>query len=73
MGFINQISDKPNWEEKVFDETIVAKWKEEAKMASHQNLDGDVFLSDKMFENVSSTRILGILITIKYIKDENAG
>ncbi|KAI2775650.1 hypothetical protein F4815DRAFT_504153 [Daldinia loculata] len=51
MGFINQISDKPNWEEKVFDETIVAKWKEEAKMASHQNLDGDVFLSDKMFEN----------------------
>ncbi|KAI1658101.1 hypothetical protein F4813DRAFT_380457 [Daldinia decipiens] len=51
MGFINQISDKPNWEEKVFDETIVAKWKEEAKMASHQNFDGDVYLSDKMFEN----------------------
>ncbi|KAI0847455.1 hypothetical protein F5Y00DRAFT_241477 [Daldinia vernicosa] len=51
MGFIDQISDKPNWEEKVFDETIVAKWKEEANMVSHQNLDGDVYLSDKMFEN----------------------
>lgn len=32
MAFIDTITDKPGWEEKVFDEFIVAKWREEAKV-----------------------------------------
>jgi hypothetical protein len=30
MGMMNEITDKSEWDRKVFDETIVAKWKEEA-------------------------------------------
>ncbi|KAJ4300973.1 hypothetical protein N0V90_003062 [Kalmusia sp. IMI 367209] len=30
LTFINQVTDKPNWERKVFDEGIVARWKKEA-------------------------------------------
>jgi hypothetical protein len=30
MGMMNEITDKPEWDRKVFDETIVAKWKGEA-------------------------------------------
>jgi hypothetical protein len=29
-GMMNEITDKSEWDRKVFDETIVAKWKEEA-------------------------------------------
>ncbi|OTA82510.1 hypothetical protein M434DRAFT_400973 [Hypoxylon sp. CO27-5] len=50
MNFVNQITDKPNWEDKVFNETIVAKWRDEAKSAPSDGLDGDVFFSDEMFE-----------------------
>ncbi|KAI1140179.1 hypothetical protein F5Y05DRAFT_308671 [Hypoxylon sp. FL0543] len=50
MNFINQITDKPKWEEKVFDETIVARWREEAKSAPSEGLDEDVFFSGEMFE-----------------------
>ncbi|KAK4443544.1 hypothetical protein QBC34DRAFT_416930 [Podospora aff. communis PSN243] len=32
MSFINTITDKPDWETKVFDDKIVAKWREEAKV-----------------------------------------
>lgn len=30
LGFMNQLTDKPGREHKVFDSTITAKWKEEA-------------------------------------------
>ncbi|KAI1322089.1 hypothetical protein F5Y16DRAFT_387533 [Xylariaceae sp. FL0255] len=53
MAFMNQITDKPRWEEKVFDETIVARWREEAMSPEAQasmNLDGDVYMSEEMFE-----------------------
>lgn len=30
MILMNQITDKPNWHEKVFDEDIVSKWRKEA-------------------------------------------
>ena len=30
MELMNRLTDKPNWDQKIFDETIVAKWKEEA-------------------------------------------
>ncbi|TPX16400.1 uncharacterized protein E0L32_004049 [Thyridium curvatum] len=57
MAFIGSITDKPEWERKVFDESIVAKWKEEAMSMTapteDDNFDDqdDVFLSEKMFQN----------------------
>lgn len=30
LGFISQITDKPNWDDKVFDEGILEKWRQEA-------------------------------------------
>ena len=55
MDFINTISDKPEWERKVFDETIVGKWEEEAKNMPNVDYHGvsDLYMSKKMFKNVS--------------------
>ncbi|KAK5632541.1 hypothetical protein RRF57_008255 [Xylaria bambusicola] len=51
MEFMNQITDKPEWDHKVFDEEIVSKWCKEAMGAQATNLDGDVYMSQKMFDN----------------------
>ena len=51
MAFINEVTDKPEWERKVFDEGIVAKWREEAS-ARPEELNGDVVLSNEMFNFV---------------------
>ncbi|KAK3989607.1 hypothetical protein QBC44DRAFT_82527 [Cladorrhinum sp. PSN332] len=49
MGFINQITDKPNWEDKVFDDEIVSRWRAEAE--GHGLLsDNDVYMSKQMFD-----------------------
>ncbi|KAF2205071.1 hypothetical protein GQ43DRAFT_363257 [Delitschia confertaspora ATCC 74209] len=48
LDFINQITDKPEWDRKVFDETIVAKWKREAVI--YDATLKDFYLSEKMFE-----------------------
>ncbi|KAG9246200.1 hypothetical protein BJ878DRAFT_417509 [Calycina marina] len=48
LDFINKISDKPEWERKVFDEAIVAKWHSEAVV--HNNALHDFVLSENMFE-----------------------
>ncbi|RWA14548.1 hypothetical protein EKO27_g614 [Xylaria grammica] len=52
MEFMNQITDKPGWEHKVFDEGIVNKWHEEAMGARSQemDLDSDIYMSEKMFD-----------------------
>ncbi|KAK5655115.1 hypothetical protein OQA88_6014 [Cercophora sp. LCS_1] len=54
LDFINQITDKPDWETKVFNEDIVAKWKDEGVRGWQERLDSapedPVFLSDQMFE-----------------------
>ena len=55
MAFVSSISDKPEWERKVFDETIVEKWRAEADVRP-ENLEGDVMLSQKMFDFVSLQR-----------------
>ncbi|PKS12302.1 hypothetical protein jhhlp_001602 [Lomentospora prolificans] len=49
LAFIDSITDKPNWESKVFDDAIVAKWREEAS-AQPAELGGDPVLSEKMFD-----------------------
>ncbi|GAP87876.2 putative duf1665 domain-containing protein [Rosellinia necatrix] len=53
MDFMNQITDKPGWERKVFDEDIVKAWYEEATgpRTQEMNLDGDVYMTEKMFDN----------------------
>lgn len=51
LEFVNKISDKPEWDRKVFDEVIVAKWEKEAC----RYVDGlrDEYLSTQMFQFVS--------------------
>jgi hypothetical protein len=51
LEFITAISDKPEWERKVFDEEIVSKWRKEGVVYS-EDLD-DEMLSEKMFDFVS--------------------
>lgn len=51
LAFMDQITDKPEWEAKVFDETIVSRWRAEAD-ARPTEADGDVFMSKAMFDYV---------------------
>jgi hypothetical protein len=53
LDFVNQITEKPNWESKVFEQTIVAKWKEEASQTIKIGDFDDVVLSEEMFDLVS--------------------
>ena len=52
IEFINQVTDKPNWTEKVHDESIVEKWRREACGTMHQQKYSDQHLSDKCFDYV---------------------
>ena len=47
MAFMNRVTDKERWEEKVWDEEIVGKWKGET--VGKEQLD----FSERMFEWVS--------------------
>ena len=54
LSFVDMITDKPDWHKKVFDETIIAKWKNEALHADWVALgieNGD--FTEKMFDYVS--------------------
>lgn len=57
MAFVSDVTDKPEWERKVFDEEIVSKWREEAS-ARPEGLGGDVVLSEEMFDFVGFSLIL---------------
>lgn len=50
MTFIDLITDKPDWNTKVHDETIVAKWKTEAQALPAEAVPGG--FSDAMFDYV---------------------
>ncbi|CAK7203856.1 hypothetical protein SEUCBS139899_006605 [Sporothrix eucalyptigena] len=50
LAFMDNITDKPEWERKVFDEAIVDKWRAEAKAMPEED-NSDVFMSDAMFDN----------------------
>ncbi|GLB36554.1 putative protein of unknown function (DUF4246) [Lyophyllum shimeji] len=47
MQLIDQLTDKPDWHKKIFDETIVAKWKAEVLSEDDEN---DVGVSEKMVD-----------------------
>ncbi|TGJ85399.1 hypothetical protein E0Z10_g3348 [Xylaria hypoxylon] len=57
MEFMNQITDKPDWERKVLDKEIVNTWRDEAMGPGAQDIDPDleddydVYMSEKMFDN----------------------
>ncbi len=51
LDFIGQVTDKPDWEVKVFDEDIVSRWRAEADVRPEE-LGGDVHLSREMFDFV---------------------
>jgi len=52
LDFISRISDKPEWERKVFDEEIVEKWRAEGCVRNEAIRDD--ILSKRMFDFVSS-------------------
>jgi hypothetical protein len=52
MQIINALTDKPDWRRKVFDETILAKWRAEAVTEQGQGF------TEKMFDYVSLPSIL---------------
>ncbi|KAJ2911781.1 hypothetical protein MD484_g8633, partial [Candolleomyces efflorescens] len=47
LRFINTVTDKPDWVTKVFDETIIAKWKEESVGLPNPSIDSEI--SEQMF------------------------
>ncbi|SPO01965.1 uncharacterized protein DNG_04638 [Cephalotrichum gorgonifer] len=49
LAFVDEITDKPEWERKVFDDEIVEKWRAEGSVRP-EALEGDVVLSDEMFD-----------------------
>jgi hypothetical protein len=53
LEFINQITDKPGWEEKVFNSDILSKWRAEASRPADVPGEADVHLSEQMFDYVS--------------------
>ncbi|KAI1778666.1 hypothetical protein F4818DRAFT_438820 [Hypoxylon cercidicola] len=50
MHFINMVTDKPNWEENVFDDQIVSAWLAESSLDYAPDLDGDVYFSERMYK-----------------------
>jgi hypothetical protein len=52
LDFIDKITDKPEWDRKVFDEAILGKWHEEACRYSEELRDD--YLSERMWKYVGS-------------------
>ncbi|KAJ2933516.1 hypothetical protein H1R20_g3587, partial [Candolleomyces eurysporus] len=47
LRFMNQVTDKPGWTTKVFDDTIIAKWKKESVGLPETSIETEI--SEKMF------------------------
>lgn len=58
LELINQITDKPRWTEKIHDETIVVKWRNEACGTKHQQQYSNKHLSEKCFDYVRFCTLL---------------
>lgn len=57
LEFMSQITDKPMWTEKIYDDTIVEKWRQEACGTKKQQEFSDAHLSMACFDFVSIHRI----------------
>lgn len=53
----DRLTDKPNWHEKVFDETIVAKWRNEALTQSEDDIHREI-VAGKNISKPMRTRII---------------
>jgi len=58
MGLMDRLTDKPNWHEKIFNDEIVSKWRQEAMSQPEDGLypgpapaDRTRLISDKVFNN----------------------
>ena len=58
MAIMDKITDKPDWDKKVFDETIVQKWRQEALATKGMDV------SEKMLDWVCTT-ICDTLLSMK--------
>jgi uncharacterized protein DUF4246 len=56
LAFVNETTDRPAWRREVFDEALVARWKEAETKREIENTcgDKDVYLSDRIFKFVST-------------------
>ncbi|MBE3042805.1 DUF4246 family protein [Candidatus Bathyarchaeota archaeon] len=59
MRFISDVTDELGWEHRVFDEADVDRWRAETDV-SPEELDGDVVLSEEMFDFVSYFGAMGL-------------
>ena len=56
MAIMDKITDKPDWDKKVFDDTIVQKWRQEA--LGTEGMD----VSEKMLDWVCTTFLRGVVL-----------
>lgn len=56
LDFVNQITDKPGWWEKVHNEAILARWREEACGNEDQQRTSAAHLNKNCFDYVSTRR-----------------
>lgn len=52
MLLMDQLTDKPNWHEKVFDEAIMQKWRQEARTQSENGLFSRIMEGTRHRENI---------------------
>lgn len=52
---MDRLTDKPGWHEKVFDEEIVAKWKQEALRAPEDDIWNSI-ITDQILQNLEEMR-----------------
>jgi hypothetical protein len=60
LQFIDRITDKSEWERKVFDDEIVDRWR--AKACLWKDELGEDYLSGPMFDYVSDIKALNLVI-----------
>jgi len=57
MILMDRLTDKPNWHEKVFDDTIVAKWRNEALTQPEDDIHQEI-IAGKNIKKPARTRII---------------
>lgn len=58
LDFINQVTDKPKWWEKILDEGVVANWRAEACGTENEQRTSARHLDQKSFDYVSTATVL---------------